>query len=558
MANGAGRLFNIMKQTGEATNTSPSQIITLTVKSINPLVFQRDDRLEIPEDFCTFTDDDAAQNLAVDDKVKAIVLNDGQDYYIQLGYSGGGDGDMKKSVYDTNNNGIVDNAEKVNNHTVNKDVPSDAQFTDTTYNDATTSTSGLMSSSDKTKLDGIENGANKTTKTSQLQNDSNFVEDANYVHTDNNYTSTEKSKLSGIENGANKTVIDSILNNSSTNPVQNKIIYEALQELSSKLDNVFEWDGTTSNYNPDNIELFQSVYDKQKEKNCIVFKNTGFSSYYSDIYFIGKGTFTNTTSTSITKNVVGIIKSTMTGTYSSYNSFSVNYSYLYVTIQNDLVTNVSTSSFSPNIKAISPDYNYGTPYTPQYPGSPATKKYVDDKILDSDDVPVGTEVIYNGDVSDLPDDWEVVSNYTNTVAKLYLTGNNIDLTASSNYDNVRLPLTGTSIIGNKLSFDTTNKQIIIGENVHHIKISAQMVMSYHSTNKLHGLRIAKNNGSTEMVASYKYITDQSFESFCIPSSIFEVSPGDKIEAYVYIDESGGTVRLRSYNESTFLQVEVVE
>lgn len=34
-----------------------------------------------------------------------------------------GQGDMNKSVYDTNNNGIVDNAEKVNNHTVEDDVP---------------------------------------------------------------------------------------------------------------------------------------------------------------------------------------------------------------------------------------------------------------------------------------------------------------------------------------------------------------------------------------------------------------------------------------------------
>ena len=40
------------------------------------------------------------------------------------------------------------------------------------------------------------------TKTSDLTNDSNFAVDANYVHTDNNYTSTEKSKLSGIAAGA--------------------------------------------------------------------------------------------------------------------------------------------------------------------------------------------------------------------------------------------------------------------------------------------------------------------------------------------------------------------
>lgn len=33
------------------------------------------------------------------------------------------------------------------------------------------------------------------TKTSQLENDSNFIEDANYVHTDNNFTDKDKSKL---------------------------------------------------------------------------------------------------------------------------------------------------------------------------------------------------------------------------------------------------------------------------------------------------------------------------------------------------------------------------
>ena len=51
------------------------------------------------------------------------------------------------------------NAQKVNNHTVNTDVPVGAVFTDTTYNNATTSTAGLMSAGDKAKLNGIEEGA---------------------------------------------------------------------------------------------------------------------------------------------------------------------------------------------------------------------------------------------------------------------------------------------------------------------------------------------------------------------------------------------------------------
>ena len=51
-------------------------------------------------------------------------------------------------------------------------------------------------------LDGNTAKVTVPTATSDLTNDSNFVEDANYVHTDNNYTSAEKSKLSGIASGA--------------------------------------------------------------------------------------------------------------------------------------------------------------------------------------------------------------------------------------------------------------------------------------------------------------------------------------------------------------------
>lgn len=43
-------------------------------------------------------------------------------------------------------------------------------------------------------------------KTSDLTNDSNFISDVSYVHTDNNYTTTEKNKLAGIEDNANNYV----------------------------------------------------------------------------------------------------------------------------------------------------------------------------------------------------------------------------------------------------------------------------------------------------------------------------------------------------------------
>ena len=44
---------------------------------------------------------------------------------------------------------------KVNNHTINADVPADAMFTDTTYSEATATASGLMSATDKAHLDAV-------------------------------------------------------------------------------------------------------------------------------------------------------------------------------------------------------------------------------------------------------------------------------------------------------------------------------------------------------------------------------------------------------------------
>lgn len=72
-------------------------------------------------------------------------------------------------------------------------VPANAKFTDTTYSPATTGADGLMSSADKTKLNGIAAGANKT-------------------------------------------IVDTELSSASENPVQNKAVFAATQLLREDLD----------------------------------------------------------------------------------------------------------------------------------------------------------------------------------------------------------------------------------------------------------------------------------------------------------------------------------
>lgn len=82
MANGANRIFGIINSTSEGNNPNTSKLITLTVKSLNPFVFIRDDKLEIGEEFCYFDYFIDKNLLQVNDIVRAIVLDNGQQYYI--------------------------------------------------------------------------------------------------------------------------------------------------------------------------------------------------------------------------------------------------------------------------------------------------------------------------------------------------------------------------------------------------------------------------------------------------------------------------------------------
>lgn len=104
---------------------------------------------------------------------------------------------------------------------------------------------------EKNKLAGIDEGANKTvvdsamssTSTNPVQN--KIVDAALATKVDkvsgkglstNDYTSDEKTKLAGIDEGANKTVVDTAMSSTSTNPVQNKVVNSALSNKVDKVD----------------------------------------------------------------------------------------------------------------------------------------------------------------------------------------------------------------------------------------------------------------------------------------------------------------------------------
>lgn len=108
---------------------------------------------------------------------------------------------------------------------------------------ATEEADGLMSKEDKAKLDDIEKGANKTTVDAALDAASeNPVQNKAVKAALDTKAGTvvatasanglmskdDKTKLDGVEDGANKTIVDAALDAASENPVQNKAVKEAL------------------------------------------------------------------------------------------------------------------------------------------------------------------------------------------------------------------------------------------------------------------------------------------------------------------------------------------
>ena len=120
--------------------------------------------------------------------------------------------------------------------------------TDTTYSAATQSTAGLMSSTDKTKLDGIATGANKYTHPSDAGNTGSFGDTTNQTPA---YGATFKVPSFTVNSAGHVTAagehtvtipnaptIDSALSDSSTNAVQNKVINATITAILNALNPV--------------------------------------------------------------------------------------------------------------------------------------------------------------------------------------------------------------------------------------------------------------------------------------------------------------------------------
>lgn len=145
------------------------------------------------------------------------------------------------------------NSATVNGHTVKSDVPANAKFTDTTYNDATTTSSGLMSASDKTTIENLKNGAVTGIKGN-----------AETKYRTGNVNITAK------DIGIN---VDSALSSTSTNPVQNKVVNNALDAKAN-----------ISIYGDDSVSLGRKSGTTVGTKSFAFGNNTTASGSYSQAF----------------------------------------------------------------------------------------------------------------------------------------------------------------------------------------------------------------------------------------------------------------------------------
>ncbi len=144
------------------------------------------------------------------------------------------------------------NPSKVNNHTVNADVPSGAKFTDTTYSPVTDTEDGLMLSEDKVKLDKLVESPLKSKTFTGVIGTANNMANASYyfgkiVPVDyesmwkisyryHSYTNNDvrargyyEVTLTGTANALITYSIFNVQKNTSYRPIYNHLIYRALE-----------------------------------------------------------------------------------------------------------------------------------------------------------------------------------------------------------------------------------------------------------------------------------------------------------------------------------------
>ena len=207
-----------------------------------------------------------------------------------------------------------------------------------------------------------------------------------------------------------------------------ELIAESLDEAKEYVDTqigeididpqVFYWNGNTQE---EGLAFWNKVYNTQKERPCIVFHTEMvFSAAAQYKTFMWR--YYNNMPTSAFHSTNGNVESydfSQLGSAGTYNTFKMIRATLYFVIENDVVTGIRYTTSAEDVNYLDPRATYRTSYSPQSPGSPATKQYVDDSVGD-----LGTQVFqWNGNTEQEGlDFWNEVWQAQKTVPCIILYG----------------------------------------------------------------------------------------------------------------------------------------
>lgn len=97
---GARKILNAIKQVSSANQNATSDIVSLKVKSVDPLVFENENRLPIDKNFYSLSKLENWNQLQKGDIIRAFKMNNGQAYYAQEILKGEGSSDNLKNIED--------------------------------------------------------------------------------------------------------------------------------------------------------------------------------------------------------------------------------------------------------------------------------------------------------------------------------------------------------------------------------------------------------------------------------------------------------------------------
>lgn len=101
MADGAKKIVDAMKTILNTQQNTTSAIVSLKVKSIEPLIFENEHRLPIDENFYSLSKIEDWNQLNIGDVVRAFKMNNGQSYYIQESLKSANSSDNLKNLEET-------------------------------------------------------------------------------------------------------------------------------------------------------------------------------------------------------------------------------------------------------------------------------------------------------------------------------------------------------------------------------------------------------------------------------------------------------------------------